>query len=134
MKRASRDSERYIVDVQRRLQKMLIERGFGVEVNGRVKHLYSIHRKMRRQNIDFDQVHDFVAFRVMMETVSDCYAALGVVHSQWTPIPGRFKDVRPPSREAVTVAECLEEVVVLLKNNAALSAIDVSLYRQARTR
>ena len=92
VKRASRDSERYIVDVQRRLQKMLIERGFAVEVQGRVKHHYSIHRKMRRQNIEFDQVHDFVAFRVMMENVADCYAALGVVHSQWTPIPGRFKD------------------------------------------
>ena len=92
VKRASRDSERYIIDVQRRLQKMLIERGFPVEVQGRVKHHYSIFRKMRRQNIEFEQVHDFVAFRVLMETVSDCYAALGVVHSQWTPIPGRFKD------------------------------------------
>jgi GTP pyrophosphokinase len=92
VKRSARDSERYIVDVQRRLQKMLIERNFAVEVQGRVKHLYSIYRKMRRQNIEFDQVHDFVAFRVMMETVADCYAALGVVHSQWTPIPGRFKD------------------------------------------
>jgi GTP pyrophosphokinase len=92
VKRASSDSERYITDVSRRLQKMLIERGFAVDVQGRVKHLYSIWRKMRHQNIEFDQVHDFVAFRVLMENVADCYAALGVVHSQWTPIPGRFKD------------------------------------------
>ncbi len=92
VKKASRDSERYITDVTKRLQKMLIERGFAVEVQGRVKHLYSIFRKMRRQNIEFEQVQDFVAFRVLMENVADCYAALGVVHSQWTPVPGRFKD------------------------------------------
>ena len=92
VKKASRDSERYISDVTKRLQKMLIERGFAVEVQGRVKHLYSIFRKMRRQNIEFEQVQDFVAFRVLMENVADCYAALGVVHSQWTPVPGRFKD------------------------------------------
>ena len=92
VKRASRDSDRYITDVGRRIQRMLIERGFAVEVQGRVKHLFSIYRKMRQQNLEFDQVQDFVAFRVLMETVADCYAALGVVHSQWTPIPGRFKD------------------------------------------
>jgi GTP pyrophosphokinase len=92
VKRGARDSDRYIDDVTKRLQKMLIERGFAVDVQGRVKHLYSIWRKMRRQNIDFEQVQDFVAFRVLMENVADCYAALGVVHSQWTPVPGRFKD------------------------------------------
>jgi len=92
VKKSSRDSERYITDVVRRLQMMLVERGFAVDVAGRTKHLNSIHRKMRRQNIEFDQVHDIVAFRVLMESVSDCYAALGVIHSQWTPIPGRFKD------------------------------------------
>jgi len=91
-KRASRDRDKYITDVTRRLKKMLIERGFAVEVGGRIKHKYSIWRKMRANNCEFEQVHDFVAFRVIMENVADCYAALGVVHSQWTPIPGRFKD------------------------------------------
>ena len=91
-KRASRDRGKYITDVTRRLRKMLVERGFAVDVTGRVKHRYSIWRKMRKTNCEFEQVHDFVAFRVIMETVADCYAALGVVHSQWTPIPGRFKD------------------------------------------
>ncbi|MFK7989823.1 MAG: bifunctional (p)ppGpp synthetase/guanosine-3',5'-bis(diphosphate) 3'-pyrophosphohydrolase [Sandaracinaceae bacterium] len=91
-KRASRDRGRYIDDVTAQLQKMLIERGFAAEVGGRIKHKYSIWRKMRASNCEFEQVHDFVAFRVIMETVADCYAALGVVHSQWTPIPGRFKD------------------------------------------
>ncbi|MEZ4254202.1 MAG: bifunctional (p)ppGpp synthetase/guanosine-3',5'-bis(diphosphate) 3'-pyrophosphohydrolase [Polyangiales bacterium] len=91
-KKAARDSERYIDDVRKRIQTMLIERNFAVDVQGRIKHLYSIHRKMRDVNVEFEQVHDFVAFRVLVETVADCYAALGVVHSQWTPIPGRFKD------------------------------------------
>jgi len=92
LKKRGKDSERYITDVTKRLQKMLIERGFAVEVQGRTKHLYSIYRKMRRQKIEFEQVQDIIAFRVLMENVADCYAALGVVHSQWTPIPGRFKD------------------------------------------
>ncbi|MBZ0117610.1 MAG: bifunctional (p)ppGpp synthetase/guanosine-3',5'-bis(diphosphate) 3'-pyrophosphohydrolase [Sandaracinaceae bacterium] len=91
-KKLARDHDKYINDVTKRLKSMLIERGFAVDVGGRVKHKYSIWRKMRQSNCEFEQVHDFVAFRVLMETVADCYAALGVVHSQWTPIPGRFKD------------------------------------------
>ncbi|HEY8428719.1 MAG TPA: bifunctional (p)ppGpp synthetase/guanosine-3',5'-bis(diphosphate) 3'-pyrophosphohydrolase, partial [Sandaracinaceae bacterium] len=91
-KKLARDREKYIADVTKRLKNMLIERGFAVEVGGRIKHRYAMWRKMRQNNCEFEQVHDFVAFRVIMETVADCYAALGVVHSQWTPIPGRFKD------------------------------------------
>src|SRR5690606_892578 len=48
--------------------------------------------KMKRTEREFEQIHDFIAFRILTENVSDCYAALGVVHSEWTPIPGRFKD------------------------------------------
>jgi guanosine-3',5'-bis(diphosphate) 3'-pyrophosphohydrolase len=91
-KKTARDRDKYIADVTQRLKSMLIERGFAVDVGGRMKHRYSLWRKMRQNNCEFEQVHDFVAFRVIMETVADCYAALGVVHSQWTPIPGRFKD------------------------------------------
>jgi len=91
-KKVQRDRERYIGDVVKRLQKMLIERGFAADVSGRAKHLYSIYRKMRQSNCEFEQVHDVLAFRVLTEDVADCYAALGVIHSQWTPIPGRFKD------------------------------------------
>ncbi len=90
--RAARDTDRYVKDVCKKLKTMLISRGFALEVSGRVKDLYSIHRKMKRQGIEFEQVHDYVAFRVHMETVADCYAALGVIHSEWTPVPGRFKD------------------------------------------
>ncbi len=92
VKQHSRDSERYIEDVIHRLSSMLAQRGLDAQVQGRVKHLYSIHGKMRRTGCEFDQVHDCIAFRLLMDNVGDCYAALGVVHSQWTPIPGRFKD------------------------------------------
>lgn len=92
IRRVSKADERYTHDVIKRLQLMLVERGFAVEVTGRVKHLYSIYKKMQAQDIEFDQVYDYVAFRVITENVADCYAALGVIHSQWTPIPGRFKD------------------------------------------
>lgn len=88
----TKDTDRYIKDVCKHLKKMLIARGFAMQVSGRRKHSYSIYRKMKRQGIEFEQVHDLVAFRVMMETVADCYAALGVIHSEWTPVPGRFKD------------------------------------------
>jgi len=91
-KKVQKDHERYISDVVKRLQMMLIERNFPADVSGRMKHLYSIYRKMRQNNTDFEQVHDVLAFRVLVEDVADCYAALGVIHSQWTPIPGRFKD------------------------------------------
>ena len=88
----SRDTDRYVDRVIKKLRSMLIERGFALEVSGRRKHLYSVYRKMKQQDIAFEQVHDLVAFRVIMETVADCYAALGVIHSEWTPVPGRFKD------------------------------------------
>jgi len=90
--KAAREADRYVQDVCKRLQKMLISRGFALEVKGRRKHLYSIYSKMKKNDLSFEQVHDFIAFRVIMETVADCYAALGVVHSEWTPVPGRFKD------------------------------------------
>ncbi len=91
-KKVKRDHERYIADVVKRLQTMLIERSFPADVSGRLKHLYSIYRKIRQSNCEFEQIHDVIAFRVLVENVGDCYAALGVIHSQWTPIPGRFKD------------------------------------------
>ena len=91
-KKVARDREKYIDEVSHRVEKMLVERGFSIEVKGRVKHLYSLYRKMRQNHCEFEQVYDYVAFRVLVESVSDCYAALGVIHSYWTPIPGRFKD------------------------------------------
>jgi GTP pyrophosphokinase len=63
-----------------------------VSVDGRVKRLYSIHLKLKRQKIDLDQVYDFVALRVVTKTIRDCYAALGIIHQTWSPVPGRIKD------------------------------------------
>jgi GTP diphosphokinase / guanosine-3',5'-bis(diphosphate) 3'-diphosphatase len=63
-----------------------------IHLDGRIKRLYSIHLKLKRQAIDLDRVYDFVALRVITESVKDCYAALGIIHQTWTPVPGRIKD------------------------------------------
>jgi len=71
------------------------------EVYGRAKHFYSIYLKMVRQGLDFDEIHDLLALRVLVETIPDCYAALGVVHECWAPIPDMFTDfiARPKSNQ-----------------------------------
>ena len=87
-----KERDKYIAEVCKTLSSRLAEQGFAAEVNGRAKHLYSVYRKMKSQQSGLEGVHDLIAFRVVVESVSDCYAALGVIHSQWTPVPGRFKD------------------------------------------
>jgi GTP pyrophosphokinase len=84
--------DKYISDVSKTLAGRLAEQGFAADVTGRAKHLFSIWRKMKSQECTLEQIHDSIAFRVIVESVSDCYAALGVIHSKWTPVPGRFKD------------------------------------------
>jgi GTP diphosphokinase / guanosine-3',5'-bis(diphosphate) 3'-diphosphatase len=63
-----------------------------VEIDGRIKRLWSIHQKLARQKIDLEQVYDFLALRIITEGVKDCYAALGIIHQTWSPVPGRIKD------------------------------------------
>jgi guanosine-3',5'-bis(diphosphate) 3'-pyrophosphohydrolase len=70
-----------------------------VHIEGRIKRLYSIYHKLKRQHITIDQVYDLVAVRLITESVRDCYAALGVIHTAWKPIPGRFKDMIAIPRE-----------------------------------
>ena len=63
-----------------------------IQIDGRIKRLFSIHQKLKRQKIDLDQVYDLVALRIITGSVRDCYAALGIIHQTWSPVPGRIKD------------------------------------------
>ena len=91
---AKKEKERssYIDEVKKNLMKKLYENRIEGEVSGRLKQIYSIFQKMQDQNIDFDQVYDITAFRVVVHTIKDCYDVLGIIHSIWKPIPGKFKD------------------------------------------
>lgn len=84
--------EEYVEQVIKILKEKLDETGISYKVYGRSKHFYSIYRKMKMQHRQFDEIYDLIAVRVIVDTVKDCYAVLGLVHTQWTPIPGRFKD------------------------------------------
>ncbi len=84
--------ERQILEMQRPLEEALEEAGIPAEVRGRPKHLWSIHRKIVTQGRPFEEIYDLMAMRVLTESLQDCYAALGVIHSRWTPIPERFHD------------------------------------------
>ena len=83
---------RYIDEVKRTLMKKLYENRIEGEVSGRLKQIYSIYLKMKDQNLDFDQVYDITAFRVIVSSIKECYDVLGIIHSIWKPIPGKFKD------------------------------------------
>ena len=84
--------ESYIDTVARQLQVELNNLDIKAEVTGRPKHIYSIYRKMKRKQVDFDQIYDVRAVRVLVNDIGDCYAVLGIVHTLWRPIPGEFDD------------------------------------------
>ncbi|HEY8517865.1 MAG TPA: bifunctional (p)ppGpp synthetase/guanosine-3',5'-bis(diphosphate) 3'-pyrophosphohydrolase [Candidatus Binatia bacterium] len=86
------ERERYIREVQAILAKQFEAAGIECTITGRPKHFYSIYQKMRSRNLLYEQVSDLVAFRIIVDTVRECYEALGVVHNHWKPVPGRFKD------------------------------------------
>ncbi len=86
------ERERFIQEVIAILAKRLEENGIEAEINGRPKHFYSIYQKMQTQQLLYEQIHDLVAFRIVVDTMPECYAALGVVHAEWKPITSRFKD------------------------------------------
>ncbi len=93
------DRERYISEMIQLLEGKLREFDIDAVVTGRVKHIYSIWRKMQRKNIDFDEVHDIRAVRVLVPEISDCYTALGIVHNLWSHIPKEFDDyIATPKR------------------------------------
>ena len=90
MKREER--EQLIAQVTQELKARLNEAGIKCEIDGRPKHFYSIYKKMKSQNKTFDQINDLIAVRVLVNTKQDCYFALGIVHTIWPQVPGRFKD------------------------------------------
>jgi GTP pyrophosphokinase len=89
-KRAERQA--FIAKVKQRLRAECAAQGIPIEISGRPKHIYSIWKKMQRKKVDFEQVFDVRAVRVMVDTVAQCYEVLGMVHSLWQPVPGEFDD------------------------------------------
>ncbi len=82
----------YIASVVSEVTDLLDGNGISAEVTGRPKHIYSIYRKMVDAGRTFDEIHDLIGIRIITKEVADCYAALGIVHTQWPPVHGRFKD------------------------------------------
>jgi GTP pyrophosphokinase len=88
----AREKEKFVEEVVEIIREKLGAAQVHADVSGRVKHVYSIWRKMRQLDVDFDQIQDVIGFRVIVDTVAECYESLGIIHSLWKPIPGRFKD------------------------------------------
>jgi GTP pyrophosphokinase len=86
------DRERYVADVRDRLRDALAAQGIEADVAGRPKHIYSIWKKMQRKSVPIGELYDLRAVRVLVDDVAACYAALGVVHATWVPIPSEFDD------------------------------------------
>lgn len=84
--------EKYIQSIVDEVSEHIANAGIKAKVDGRVKHFFSIYKKMKNQNKTLDQIYDLFAVRIIVDTVKDCYAALGVIHEMYKPIPGRFKD------------------------------------------
>lgn len=92
MKKVKKESNPYIEKIIQEVSKKLDEYKIPHQIYGRLKHYFSIYRKMLSQNISFEQVHDLIAFRIIVQNITQCYTALGIIHELWTPVPGRFKD------------------------------------------
>ncbi|MEE3080033.1 MAG: bifunctional (p)ppGpp synthetase/guanosine-3',5'-bis(diphosphate) 3'-pyrophosphohydrolase [Bdellovibrionota bacterium] len=90
MKKGER--EVYIGETISIIQEKLLEYGVKAEIKGRPKHFFSIFKKMNARGVDFEQIHDILAFRIIVANITECYKGLGIIHSSFTPIPGRFKD------------------------------------------
>lgn len=84
--------EAYIAEVIASLRDMITEDGLEGRVRGRIKHYYSIYRKMQSKQLSLDDMHDIIAFRIIVLDIKDCYSVLGLAHAAWKPVPGRFKD------------------------------------------
>lgn len=92
MKSKREERESWVNETIVELQNSLVEMQIKAEIKGRPKHIYSIYKKMVNKKKEFSEIYDLLAVRVLVEDIKDCYAVLGLVHTKWTPLPGRFKD------------------------------------------
>jgi GTP pyrophosphokinase len=89
-KKGAREAD--VLRMEEELTKLLKSENFNFEIKGRIKNIHSVYVKMKNKKIDFDEIHDLLALRIIVDNVSDCYRAIGIVHSKFMPVPGRFKD------------------------------------------
>jgi guanosine-3',5'-bis(diphosphate) 3'-pyrophosphohydrolase len=90
--KSKNEREKYIEDFSDVILEKLAEYDVKAQVLGRAKHFYSMYKKMERRQVDFDELHDVIAFRILVDNITECYKALGVIHAGFRPVPGRFKD------------------------------------------
>lgn len=92
MQKRRAEREQNVEEVKQEVRRQLEKVSIRAEISGRPKHIYSIYRKMVLQNRQFSEIYDLLAVRVIVDSIRDCYAALGIIHTCWKPLPGRFKD------------------------------------------